>query len=500
MSNKKLILQAAHIFKSFGATKALADVKFELYEGEVVGLLGENGSGKTTLTTIIAGIQNCDSGEMFLYGKPYKPKTILEAVSCGVAMITQEQATFENLSVTNNLFIGEENKFTKGIFSNHKQMHQEAKRALAKIGADFIDVTSLAARLEFEDRKLVEIARAMYNDPKILIVDETSTTLGKKGRDILYRVINEMRNAGKGVIFISHDLDEVKEVCDRVEILRDGKYVTELEVDKVTPDDIKQQMVGRVMNGNFYRNDFDGSHGEEVVLRTRNIAFGMLKDISFELHRGEILGIGGLADCGMHDLGRICFGLYTPDYGTVEDEKGNVIKSNTEAIKRDFAYISKNRDQEALFSAMSVKDNIAIASLNKLANKIGLVYPKKETEFAEKWSQELSVKMDNLNQYVMYLSGGNKQKVAVGRWLGFDAEVFILDCPTRGIDVAVKAAIYNLLSELKKQGKSIIMISEELPELIGMSDRILIIKDGVISGEFNRSPEITEGLIINYMV
>lgn len=499
MTGSDLILQANHVYKSFGVTKALADVGFELHRGEVVGLLGENGSGKTTLTTIIAGIQSSDSGEMFVGGKPYAPKSIAEAIESGVCMITQEQATFENLSVVANLFIGEEKRFTKGPFIDHAEMKREALGALNRIGVDFIDVNTLASKLEFEERKLVEIARAMYYDPEVLIVDETSTTLGKRGRDILYRVIHEMRDAGKGVIFISHDLEEALEMCDRMEILRDGKQVAVLEADKLTQEDIKQQMVGREIAENFYRTGYDGSCSDEIALQAKNLAYGMLKDISFDLHKGEILGIGGLADCGMHDLGMLLFGLCEPDKGTVES-KGKVIRSNTDAIKQEFAYISKNRDREALFSVMSIKDNISIASLNKLANKAGLISWKKEKEFAEKWTAELSVKMSGINQYVMYLSGGNKQKVAVARWLGFGAEVFILDCPTRGIDVGVKAAIYHLLTELKEQGKAIVLISEELPELIGMSDRMLIIKDGVISGEFKRSRDITENLIINYMI
>ena len=385
MSGNNVILQAEHVYKSFGATKALVDVQFELRKGEVVGLLGENGSGKTTLATIIAGVQNGDAGEFTLFGKPYAPKSIQEAIASGVSMITQEQATFGNLSVVANIFVGEEKRFSKGLFSDKKRMRQEALEALARIGVDFINVDELAERLEFEDRKLVELARAMYYDPQILIVDETSTTFGKKGRDILYKVVNNMRDNGKGVIFISHDLDEVKEVCDRVEILRDGKYIVTLNVAEVMPDDIKQYMVGREMKGNFYRNDFDPTHGEEVALRIKNIAYGLLKDINLELHKGEILGIGGLADCGMHDLGRLCFGLDIPDYGSIEDSMGHKIKNSQDAIRRDFAYISKNRDREALFSAMSVKDNVTIASLNKLANKAGLVSTKKEKALAEHW-------------------------------------------------------------------------------------------------------------------
>ena len=500
MSEKKLLFQAKNIYKSFGPTKALVDVSLDLYTGEVVGLIGENGSGKSTLTTIIARIQKGDSGEMFLHGQPYDPADVIEATAKGVCMVTQEQATFEDISVAANIFIGEEKKFAAGPIMNVPRMKAEAKKALEMIGVSYIDVSTLAGKLAFEDRKLIEIARAVYMDPDILIIDETSTTLGKKGRDILYSVINKMRFSGKAVIFISHDIDEIMEVCDRVTILRDGHQVAEIGKKDFTGHDIKQQMVGREIAENFYRTDYDRTCSEEVALRAEHIAFGSLRDISFDVHKGEIVGVGGLADCGMHDLGKILFGLERPDLGKVETGSGKEIKKNTDAIKSDFAYISKNRDREALFSVMSIRDNICIASLNKLANSLGLISNKKEKSFVKTWTDELQVKMDNINQYVMYLSGGNKQKVAVAKWLGFAADVFILDCPTRGIDVGVKAAIYKLLTELKAQGKAIIMISEELPEVIGMSDRILILKDGVISGEFKRSPELTESFLINYMI
>lgn len=500
MFERKLLFQAKSIFKSFGPTKALVDVDFDLYNGEVVGLIGENGSGKSTLSTIIAGAQKCDSGEMFLEGEAYVAADIIKAAEKGICMITQEQATFGDLSVSANIFIGEEHKFVSGGIVSLRKMRAAAKEALNNIGVDYINVRTLAGKIDFEDRKLVEIARALYSNPKILIVDETSTTLGKRGRDILYQAINRMRDSGRAVIFISHDIDEIMEVCDRVVILRDGHKVAEIEKKDYTSSGIKQQMVGREIADNFYRTDYDSSCSDEVLLKAKNIAFGNLKDISLELHKGEIVGIGGLADCGMRELGKILFGLERPDLGTVTTAAGKQIKNSTDAIKNDFAYISKNRDSESLLSVMSIRDNICLASLNKLANKLGLISNKKEREFVKVWTDTLKVKMNNINQYVMYLSGGNKQKVAVAKWMGFDAQVFIMDCPTRGIDVGVKAAIYKLLTELKAQGKAVLMISEELPEIIGMSDRILIIKDGVISGEFKRSPELSESLLINYMI
>ena len=282
-------------------------------------------------------------------------------------------------------------------------------------------------------------------------------------------------------------------------MLRDGHYIGALDREEMTVGALRKMMVGREIAENFYRNDYNGRLTDEVALRARHICYGPMRDVSLELHKGEILGIGGLTDCGMHDLGKVLFGAIRPDYGEVTVDGSTRITSTGQAVKNHMGYISKNRDTEALMSAGSVKDNICLPNLPRL-KKLGLVPPRREMELAEAWGKTLSIKMQSPKQYCMYLSGGNKQKVSIAKWLASEAEIYIFDCPTRGIDIGVKADIYRLLSDLKNQGKAILMISEELPELIGMSDRILTFKNGEISGEFLRDPAISEHTLIDYMI
>jgi len=499
MDKEEILLKVEHMSKRFGITKALDDVSLELQKGQILGLIGENGSGKSTLTSIIAAIQSADVGEMYLEGKPYKPASSADANDQGICMILQEKGTFDMLTVANNIFIGKEELFIHYGFLNKKEMIAEAQKALNKIQAIHIDAAAALGSLNFEDRKLVEVARAMQSQPKILIVDETTTALSRNGREVLYGIMESMKNEGKSIIFISHDLDEIMEVCDTLMVLRDGVYIDTIEEGDFSPAVIRKLMVGREISDNYYRTDTKSCKSKEVVFSMEHISCKEVKDVSFELHKGEILGFGGLGDCGMHILGNVAFGLTEPDIGKVKAGTGDVITSPKAAMKHRIAYISKNRDQETLMLSSSIKDNICIASYPKI-QKGPFILCSDETTFVEEWSKDLKIKMQNANQYVMELSGGNKQKVALAKWLGYGAEIFIFDCPTRGIDIGVKSNIYQLMFQLKEEGKSIIMISEELTEIIGMSDRVIILKEGKISGEFNREEQLSETRLIDYMV
>lgn len=499
MGEQGLLLKTEEMYKSFGITKALKGVGIELRRGQILGLIGENGSGKSTLTSIVAAIQPADSGKMYLEGQPYEPSDTMEANDKGICMILQEKGTFDALTVAKNIFVGKENLFCKKGILDNRAMNRAAQEALDAVGADYIRASMPLGALNFEDRKLVEVARAMYMKPKILIVDETTTALSRNGRDILYEIMKKMKKEGKSVIFISHDIDELMEICDTLTILRDGVYIDTLEKEKFDAGMIRKLMVGREVAENYYRSDCESSKNKEVVLSMDHVCARELKDITFELHKGEILGFGGLADCGMHILGSVAFGNIEPDLGRVLAGDGSIIASPRDAMGRKIAYISKNRDQESLMVASSIRDNICCASYNKLSQG-PFLWPKAQDAFVDRWAGELEIKMQGPYQYVMELSGGNKQKVALAKWLGFGADIFILDCPTRGIDIGVKSNIYALMEELRSQGKSIILISEELPEVIGMSDRTIILKDGRISGEFKREDGLTETLLIDYMV
>ncbi len=497
--SENILLTVQNMSKTFGQTRALVDVNFTAHRGEVHGLIGENGSGKSTLSTIIAGTQPGEHGAMVLNGVPDAPHNALEANANGVCMLLQARGTFENISVAANLYVGKEDRFCKNGYLNTNAMFAAARVALDRVGADYIDEHALTETLGFEDQKFIEIARAMDNDPEILIVDETTTALSRVGRERLYHVVRQMRERGKCVIFISHDIDEVKMICDFLTVLRDGHMVATLERKDFNDDTIRQLMIGREISDNFYRTDTVATAKEEVAIRAEHIAYGVLKDISLELHYGEILGLGGLTDCGMHDLGRILFGRLKPDAGRVLLADGSPLTSVNKAIAHGIGYVSKDRDKDALMLNASILDNICAPSLKKL-QKFGLITKRREKKFSNEWAAALSVKMQNVNQQVMHLSGGNKQKVSVAKWIGFDADVIIFDCPTRGIDVGVRADIYHLLMELKAQGKAIVMISEELMEIIGMSDRIVMIKDGVISGQFRREDDPTESQLIEYII
>lgn len=493
------ILKAEDIYKSFGQTKALCGVNVDVKPGEIHGLIGENGSGKSTFSSIVAGTKQADSGTMTLAGKPFAPASLLESTAAGVSMLMQEQSTIGGTTVAANLFIGKERPFMHGGIINVKEMYQKAREVLEAVGVKHIRPDMMINRLSFEDRKLVEIARAMYSNPILLIVDETTTALTITGRNILYSIMRKMRDEGKSVLFISHDIDEIMGFSDSLTILRDGHMTATLAKEEFEEGKIKQLMVGREIAHNFYRTDYDASCGTETVLNCSHISSGILKDVSITLHKGEILGIGGLTDCGMHEIGKIMFGLVKPDSGTVSTIDCPQIDSAITAITHGIGYISKNRDKEALMPVASIRDNICLPSLKKLSNH-GYIGKKKESEFVKKWADKLQIKMDSIDQSCSHLSGGNKQKVVLSKWLGKDSDILILDCPTRGIDIGVKSLIYKLMVELKERGKSILMISEELPELIGMSDRIVILKDGVLSGEFEREKKLSESELIQYMI
>lgn len=497
--NREVLLEVKHIDKSFGPTKALTDVSFGLKPGEVRGLIGENGSGKSTVSSIIAGLQPADNGEMFFQGSPYAPESVVDAAKQGVCMIVQEASTVENISVAANIFLGREDLFSKKGIVDVKKMESEAARALEYIGVTDIRAKELTRYLSFEERKLVEIARAFYMKPKVLIVDETTTALSRTGRETLYKLMVRLCEEGGSVIFISHDIEEVIDKSDAVTVLRDGVIRATLEKAEFSEDKIRSLMVGREISDDYYRNDQECTYSQEVVLKAEQVSYGILKDVSLELHKGEILGLGGLTECGMHDLGKLLFGVMKPEKGKVLLYGTREIKNPSMAIKNHVGYLSKNRDREALMTASSIKDNICVSAYD-LIQKVFYIPKKTEKDFSKHWADEMNVKMHTVDSPVSSLSGGNKQKVVMSKWLANGTEIFIMDCPTRGIDVGVKAAIYRLMERLKAEGKAILMISEELPELLGMSDRIIILKDGQKAGEFRRNETFTEQILIKAMI
>ena len=498
---KTPILQMKNIHKRFSSTIALDGVDLNAFPGEICGLIGENGSGKSTISSIAAGMQKADEGEMFFHGEPWAPASMIDALERGVGMIVQESGTIAGITVAENLFLAEVQKFRKGPFIDRKEMNRQADEALDAIGALEIRGAMPMEALDFQARKLVEIAKVVMKDPDVLVVDETSTALSHEGREILYKVMNSFRENGKAVLFISHDLDEIMEVCDTLTVLRDGKLIRTFRKEEFEADAIRMSMIGRELKGDYYRSDFTPSRLPEAALTAENICVpGELDHVDLTLYKGEIVGIGGLSHCGMHTLGKVLFGAITPSEGSVKCENGDVIKDEAAAMKHQIGYVAKDRDSESLNLTASVRDNIAIAGMERYAVSGFLLTNANEKKYVDKQIEELSIKCSSREQPTQQLSGGNKQKVVFGKWIGRGSEILILDCPTRGVDIGVKRDMYQLMDAMKKEGKAILIISEELPELIGMSDRLLIMKDGKVTREFERSASLSDADVINYMI
>ena len=363
---KDTVIKVENITKTFGMTKALTEVSLEIGYGEIRGLIGENGSGKSTLASMIVGTGHPDSGKMWYKGKEHAPKNMLESKKKKINILVQENGTINGLTVAENMFLGKESSFSRMGNVYKKKLIKEAQIALKNIGADYINAADRIERLSFEDRKLVEVAVAMYSEPDVLIVDETTTALSQKGRELIYKLMDDMRKAGKTVIFISHDMEELERMCDSISVLRDGNFVGTIQKEEITQDVLKRMMIGRDLTGDYYRSDYKLSYSDEVVLEVNGISLGTtVQNISFQLHKGEILGLGGLTECGMHELCKIIFGAVKPDAGSVRMADGTEIKSPSIAIQSKIAYMPKDRDLESLFLA-----TLSLIHISKACNHL----------------------------------------------------------------------------------------------------------------------------------
>lgn len=502
MSGEK-ILEIRNMHKTFGPSVALKNVSIRLNRGEIYGLIGENGSGKSTIMSIASGMQPCTSGEMFYKDQKWEPVSMIEAQRNGISMILQEANTIPNVTVAQNIYAGREAEFSKFGILNFKKMEEFANKRLAHFGITHIKASDIINRYNFEDRKLVEIVRCVDNNTEILVVDETTTALSHDGRKILYDLIHRMaEQENKTVVFISHDMDEILEHCSVLIVLRDGEIVGTLSQKEMKAENAVQRirylMVGREIGEKYYREDFVASCKEEVALQLEHIYTETIKDFNLTLHKGEIIGLGGLSGCGMHEIGRIAYGIEKPDTGKVL-RNGKQIKTPLSAIESGIGYISKNRDLEALILGAAIRDNIALPSLPRLAKHL-FIRPNAEKKLADHEIEAFHIKCQNGKQPVGTLSGGNKQKVSFAKWTANDSEVIIMDCPTRGVDIGVKQFMYSLIEQMKKNGKAILMISEELPELIGMADQLIVMKDFKVTKVFPRSRNLKQTDVIEYMI
>ncbi|SHJ80856.1 ribose ABC transporter ATP-binding protein RbsA [Tepidibacter formicigenes] len=487
---KKPILEMQDIIKVFPGVRALDGVNLKLYTGKVMALLGENGAGKSTLMKILSGVYKKDGGEIYYEGEKIELKGPKEAQEKGIAIIHQELNLIPHLTIGENIFLGREpiNSFGKIDWS---KLYKDSENLLKKLRVDK-SPKELLGNLSIGQQQMVEIAKALSLNAKIIIMDEPTDALTDKETESLFKVINELKNEDKAIVYISHRLKEIFEICDDITVLRDGKYIGCEKVSNLDEDKIIEMMVGRKLTDQFPR--INVSKGD-IVIDVKNITNKYVKNISFHVKKGEILGIAGLMGAGRTELAKTLYGAIKKDSGEVyiNNKKVN-IKSPKDGINEGIAYVCEDRKSEGLILGLSVKENMTISSLDKHSSLLK-IYKSKEEGEVDNYIDKMSIKTPGMNQIIKNLSGGNQQKVAIAKAIMTDPKVLILDEPTRGVDVGAKKEIYDLINILKEQGKAIIMISSEMPEVLGMSDRIIVLYEGKITGEFDMADATQEKIM-----
>ncbi|MFN3698593.1 MAG: sugar ABC transporter ATP-binding protein [Dictyoglomus sp.] len=486
------------ISKAFPGVQALDRVDFEAYAGEVMALVGENGAGKSTLMNILSGAYQKDAGRIYLEGKRVEIQDPYHAQLLGISTIYQELNVTFNQTVAQNIFLGRELK-RKGIlgslgFVDRKEMERRAGEILKMLGAN-IAPNEFVKNLSVAQKQLVEIAKALSFKAKIIIMDEPTSALGPEEVEKLFEVIKQLKDQGIAIIFISHRLEEVFKIADRITILRDGKLVGYMKKEEATIDKVIYLMVNRPLGDMFKKEEVKKG---EPVLEVRNLSSNVVKNVSFSLYKGEILGIAGLVGSGRTELVRLIFGADPKKSGEIYIEGKKIeIKSPEDAVKVGIGLVPEDRQNQGLILKMPVRENIGTTIIRKILSFLSFIDKVKLSQIAEDFVKKLNIRAPSILEKVMYLSGGNQQKVVLAKWLASDAKILILDEPTRGIDVGAKAEIHAIMSQLVKQGISIIMISSEMPEVLAMSDRILVMSEGRIVAELQRG-EATQEKIMAY--
>ena len=485
------ILELKKISKSFSGVEVLHEVSFSLRPGEVHALLGENGAGKSTLMKIITGVHQPDSGEIILNGMPVQFSDTRHSQQAGIAAIYQELSLFPDLDVAENIFIGRQ-PVTLGGRIDWRKLYAEADRLLASLGVH-LDLKQKARNLSIAQQQMVEIARAFSINARVLIMDEPTSSLTLKEAADLFRLVRRLKEDGAAIIFISHRLEELFELSDRVTVLRDGTYVGTRPVKDVTRDGLIRMMVGRTITEMFPKQDVQAG---KLVLKVGQLTRdGTFRDVSFELREGEILGMAGLVGAGRTNVARALFGVEPPTSGTIQlDGREIRITSPQQAIRLGLAYVPEDRQLHGLIPLMNITTNIGLPMLQVYSRR-GWLRDKVERSAAFNAARQMEVRANNIWQNARELSGGNQQKVVLAKWLSTKPRILILDEPTRGIDVGTKAAVHALMSKLASEGLAILMISSELPEILGMSDRIIVMHEGYMTGHFTRAEATQEKII-----
>ena len=489
-------LQMKHITKRFPGVLALNDVQFSLRRGEVHALLGENGAGKSTLMKILSGVYQPDEGEIIFEDKPVSFSDPLSAQNVGITIIHQEFNLFPELTVEENIFIGREFCKKNRWRLDEKQQRQATIEILQKLNLA-IKPDTLVADLTVAQQQMVEIAKAISVNARILIMDEPTAALTETEIESLFRVTRLLKEQGTGIVYISHRLEELALIADRATVMRDGQYISTVDYECVKISDLIAMMVGRDL-GNIYPRR-EALQQRIPVLEVNGLTRkGVLNDINFTLYRGEILGFAGLMGAGRTELARAIFGADSIDSGTLKlNGKETVIKDISDAIQQGISYPTEDRKKEGLALNLSVERNIMLGNYPEYSDRFGNVDSRRCQQTSEEQVKALRIKTPNLEQAALNLSGGNQQKIIIARWVCKDTDILIFDEPTRGIDVGAKLEIYELMNRLVAKGKSIIMISSELPEVLGMCDRILVMRSGRITGELS-AKEATQEKIMQY--
>ncbi len=489
-----LLLKMAGIEKSFPGVHALSQAQFELRAGEVHALVGENGAGKSTLMKILSGIYSKDAGSVRYQGKEVEISSPRAAQHLGISMIHQELNLMNHLTLAQNVFVGREPRQPLRFMLDEAKINAQTQALFDSMHLR-LDPRTLAAELTVAKQQMVEIAKALSFNSQVLIMDEPTAALTESEIDELFRIIRQLRSKGVGIVYISHRLEELKQISDRITVMRDGHYVDTVDAKAVTIDQIIGMMVGRAI----YESSPEVPEQPEqaVVLAVRGLNRGTaIRDVSFVLKKGEILGFAGLMGAGRTEVARAIFGADPIDSGEIF-VKGirTAIQSPRDAVRHGIGYLSEDRKRYGLAVGLSVEANIALASFEQFVGSLGVVDDSKVRSIASRYVDLLSIKTPGIQQLVRNLSGGNQQKVVIGKWLTADTEILIFDEPTRGIDVGAKSEIYRLLNELAHAGKSILMISSELPEILRMSHRIVVMCEGRITGELSAAEATQEKIM-----
>jgi len=488
----KFILELQGVNKTFPGVQALTNVDFGVEPGEVHALVGENGAGKSTLIKIIAGVYPPDAGTIRFAGQPVRILSPHHAQTLGIAAIYQESSLYPELSVAENVFMGHHPRAGLLHAVDWEAMYRQTSEIFKGLLVD-LDPRAKVGNLSAAYRQLVEVAKALSQNARVLIMDEPTASLTQRDVEALFQTVRVLRGRGVAVIYISHRLEEVFALADRVTVLRDGVLVATRPVSEVTQGELVAMMVGRTLDTMFPKEEVPIG---EPLLRVKHLGRrGSVSDVSLEVRRGEIVGLAGLVGAGRSELAQTLFGITPADSGSIElDGRQVTIGNPHQAMALGLAYVPEDRQRQGLILPMSVRDNVTLAILDSLC-RFGLVSPGAEEAIAKEYIDRLQVRTPSSRQTVVNLSGGNQQKVVVSKWLVSRPKVLILDEPTRGIDVGAKAEIHRLMSRLAGQGLGIVMISSDLPEVLGMSDRVLVMRRGTIVGEFQRGEATQEKVI-----